>query len=90
MKERQLGMRFMGSFKSPYYDETWCQIDMFFLTPSCRGNGIGKQMFDLVEETAKNNGCKRLITSYNLKESLEMFYEKLGFNATHVAVAKEI
>jgi hypothetical protein len=25
-----------------------------------------------------------------LKESLEMFYEKLGFNATHVAVAKEI
>jgi predicted enzyme involved in methoxymalonyl-ACP biosynthesis len=47
-------------------------------------------MFDLVEETAKNNGCKRLITSYNLKEPLEMFYEKLGFNATHVAVAKEI
>jgi hypothetical protein len=25
-----------------------------------------------------------------LKESLEVFYEKLGFNATHVAVAKEI
>ena len=87
---KTIGYAFYGFFKSPYYDETWCQIDMFFLTPSCRGNGIGKQMFDLVEETAKNNGCKRLITSYNLKESLEMFYEKLGFNATHVAVAKEI
>jgi hypothetical protein len=47
-------------------------------------------MFELVEQTAKDNGCKRLISSYNLKESLEVFYEKLGFNATHVAVAKEI
>jgi GNAT superfamily N-acetyltransferase len=63
---------------------------MFFLSSLHRGNGIGKRMFELVEQTAKDNGCKRLISSYNLKESLEMFYEKLGFNATHVAVAKEI
>jgi hypothetical protein len=47
-------------------------------------------MFDLVEKIAKENGCKRLIASYNLKESLEVFYTKFGFNATHVAVAKEI
>ena len=32
-------------------------------------------MFDLVEETAKNNGCKRLITSYNLKEYKEVIQE---------------
>ena len=87
---KTVGYAFYGFFKSPYHDEMWCQIDMFFLTPSHRGNGIGKKMFELVEQIAKNNGCKRLITSYNLKESLEMFYEKLGFNATHVAVAKEI
>lgn len=85
-----VGYVFYGFFKSPYYDEAWCQIDMFFLTPLHRGKGIGKEMFRLVEQIAKENGCQRLITSYNLKESLEEFYDKLGFNATHVAVAKEI
>jgi GNAT superfamily N-acetyltransferase len=89
-ERKTVGYAFYGFFKSPYHNETWCQVDMFFLTSSHRGRGIGKEMFRLVEQMAKINGCKRLITSYNLKESLEMFYEKLGFNATHVAVAKEI
>jgi GNAT superfamily N-acetyltransferase len=88
--EKTIGYVFYGLFQSPYHNEIWCQIDMFFLSSSHRGNGIGKRMFELVEQTAKDNGCKRLISSYNLKESLEVFYEKLGFNATHVAVAKEI
>ena len=88
--ERTVGYVFYVFFKSPYHNETWCQVDMFFLKPSHRGKGIGKDMFRLVEQMAKINGCKKLITSYNLKESLEMFYDKLCFNATHVAVAKEI
>ena len=88
--EKTVGYVFYVFFKSPYHNETWCQVDMFFLKPSHRGKGLGKDMFKLVEQMAKINGCKKLITSYNLKESLEMFYEKLGFNATHVAVAKEI
>jgi GNAT superfamily N-acetyltransferase len=88
--EKTVGYVFYVFFKSPYQNETWCQVDMFFLKPTHRGKGIGKEMFRLVEQMAKINGCKKLITSYNLKESLEMFYEKLGFNATHVAVAKDI
>jgi len=88
--EKTVGYVFYGFFKSPYHNETWCQVDMFFLKPTHRGKGIGKEMFRLVEQMAKINGCKKLITSYNLKESLEMFYDKLGFNATHVAVAKDI
>jgi GNAT superfamily N-acetyltransferase len=88
--EKTVGYVFYGFYKSPYHNETWCQVDMFFLKPTYRGKGIGKEMFRLVEQMAKINGCKKLITSYNLKESLEMFYRKLGFNATHVAVAKEI
>ena len=89
-EEKAVGYVFYMFYRSPYHDEMWCQVDMFFLLPSHRGNGTGRKMFELVEKVAKSNGCKKLITSYNLKESLEMFYEKLGFNATHVAVAKEI
>jgi len=89
-EEKTVGYAFYLFYKSPYYDETCCQIDMFFLKPEYRGQGIGMKMFKLVEQLAKNNNCKSLVASYNLKESLDMFYKKLGFNATHVAVAKEI
>jgi GNAT superfamily N-acetyltransferase len=87
---KTVGYAFYMFFKSPYYAEQCCLIDMFFLKMKYRKQGLGAKMFNLVEQIAKNNDCKSLISSYNLKEPLEMFYEKLGFNATHVAMAKEI
>ena len=53
--ERTVGYVFYVFFKSPYHNETWCQVDMFFLKPSHRGKGIGKDMFRLVEQMAKIN-----------------------------------
>lgn len=77
-------------FKSFYYDEICCQVDMFYLKPEYRKQGIGKKMFTLVEEDAKQRGATQLISSFNLKQPLEGFYQKMGFETTHVAVAKEI
>ena len=77
-------------FKSFYYDEICCQVDMFYLKPEYRKQGIGKKMFTLVEEDAKQQGATKLISSFNLKQPLEGFYQKMGFETTHVAVAKEI
>jgi uncharacterized protein (UPF0147 family) len=50
-----------------------------------KGRELTKKHDDLFNEIIKDDRIPD-----NLKESLEMFYEKLGFNATHVAVAKEI
>jgi GNAT superfamily N-acetyltransferase len=77
-------------YKSFYYDEICCQVDMFYLKPEYRKQGIGKKMFTLVEEDAKQRGATQLISSFNLKQPLEGFYQKMGFETTHVAVAKEI
>ena len=77
-------------YKSFYYDEICCQVDMFYLKPEYRKQGIGKKMFTLVEEDAKQRGASKLISSFNLKQPLEGFYQKMGFETTHVAVAKEI
>ena len=77
-------------YKSFYYDEICCQVDMFYLKPEYRKQGIGKKMFTLVEEDAKQRGASQLISSFNLKQPLEGFYQKMGFETTHVAVAKEI
>jgi GNAT superfamily N-acetyltransferase len=63
---------------------------MFYLKPEYRKQGIGKKMFTLVEEDAKQRGAFQLISSFNLKQPLEGFYQKMGFETTHVAVAKEI
>ena len=77
-------------FKSLYYENIWCQIDMFYLKPEFRGKGIGKEMFNLVEQEAKKQGASRIISSFNLQQPLEQFYKNLGYTQTHVAVAKEI
>jgi GNAT superfamily N-acetyltransferase len=75
---------------SPFYDEKWCSIGMYFLQREHRGRGLGTKMFLLLEQTAKEAGCSRIVSSYNLKQPLENFYANLGFSATHVAIAKEI
>jgi len=43
--EKTIGYAFYLFYKSPYYDETCCQVDMFFLKPEYRGQGIGMKMF---------------------------------------------
>lgn len=75
---------------SPFYDERWCHIGMYYLQRSCRSAGVGTKMFEFLEDVAKNAGCTCIHGSYNLKQPLESFYGKLGFTTTHHAVAKEI
>ena len=84
------GYVFFGIYPSPYYDELWGQIDMFYLSPEYRNKGIGKQMFIMVEQFLKEAGCKNIIASYNLKLPLESFYSSLGYMPTHSVMAKEI
>lgn len=77
-------------YKTPYHDELWCQTDMFYLQPAFRKQGIGKRMFQFLENEAKKQGACKMVSSFNLKQPLEGFYSNLGFTQTHVAVAKEI
>lgn len=88
--EKVVGYLFFVIFSSPYYDEKWCQADMFYLKRSHRGNGVGKQMFTLMAEIAKKFGCSKVLSSSNLKGPLDGFYENLGYTATHCLFAKEI
>ena len=85
-----IGYVFYFVVPSPCYNEIWCNVDMFFLKKQFRKNGVGKKMFALLEQQAKEHGCKRILSSFNLKGPLEDFYGKLGFKPTHVAVSKEI
>lgn len=85
-----VGYLFFGVFDSPYYDEKWCQVDMYYLCTKHRGRGVGKQMFNLVEKIAKEQGCSKIMSSSNRKQPLDSFYQARGYKATHTVVAKEI
>lgn len=89
-KDKLIGYVFYVVFLSPYHDEIWSQVDMFYLQPKYRKQGIGKQMFSMVEEDVKSQGASKLISSFNLKQPLEGFYHSMGFKSTHIAVAKEL
>jgi GNAT superfamily N-acetyltransferase len=85
-----VGYLFFAVFNSPYHNERWCQTDMYYLSTKHRKQGVGKQMFDLLEETAKSQGCSKIMSSHNVKQSLDSFYKARGYVATHFVVAKEI
>ena len=89
-KNRTVGYVLYLCFNSPYYDEIWCQVDMFYLKPEYRGQGTGKQLFKMMEEEAKKQGASKIMSSFNLKQPLNGFYKNMGYKETHVAVAKEI
>jgi len=84
------GYVLFGTYPSPYYNEQWGQIDMFFLIPEYRNKGVGKQMFRLVEQTLKQQGCKNIVASFNLKLPLDSFYSNMGYSQTHTVMGKEI
>ena len=84
------GYLFFAKFNSPYHNEKWCQIDMYYLSTEHRKQGIGKKMFNLLEETAKLQGCSKIMSSYNLKQPLDGFYQDRGYTPTHTVVAKEL
>jgi GNAT superfamily N-acetyltransferase len=85
-----VGYLFFATFNSPYHSDKWCQVDMYYLCDKHRKQGIGKQMFNLVEKTAKEQGCSKIMSSYNLKQPLDGFYQSIGYLPTHTVVAKEL
>lgn len=43
--------------------ERYCYLEDLFILPESRKNGIGQKMAEFVQILAKNEGCKKIITS---------------------------
>jgi len=53
-------------------------IELLWLSESCRGKGVGKELIESAENFAKENGCEKVFvetTSWQAKP----FYEKVGY-----------
>lgn len=62
------------------YPHPVSQLDELFVLAEYRRHGLGKQLVEKVEQTAKENGCSLMYieSGYDRKEA-HVFYEKVGY-----------
>lgn len=64
---------------------TRCQIEAVRVAPPRRGDGLGAEMIAWAIEAARARGCGMVqLTSNVARRAAHRFYERLGFQASHV------
>ena len=66
-------------------------IDDFCVDLGVRGQNIGSQLYQFIEEEAKKNGCSSVtLNVWNFNRRAMRFYEKLGFSTLKTVMEKKI
>jgi diamine N-acetyltransferase len=58
------------------------KIHKIYVLPETQGTGVGKLLFNLVVEKAKESNQKAVFLNVNKYNKAKQFYEKLGFKIT--------
>ena len=67
----------------------YCQVEAVRTASDRRGEGIGAALMAHVEDAARARGAARLqLTSNRRRTRAHAFYERLGYEATHVGMKK--
>lgn len=63
------------------------QIESVRIASTCRGQGLGEKMLEWAISTCREKGCRlvQLHTDVSRKDAIR-FYEKLGFQPSHVGM----
>lgn len=56
-----------------------CHEDIFYVSPSERGQNVGWNLFKKVEELCKQRGVQRLFVGSKLHKDASFLFEKLGY-----------
>ena len=63
------------------------QLEAVRVDASARRRGIGEEMVRWAIEEARRRGCSRIeLTSHESRKDAHRFYERLGFEASHVGM----
>ena len=67
----------------------YCQVEAVRTAPDLRGRGIGAQLMSVIEDEARRRGAARIqLTSNQRRADAHRFYERLGYEPTHVGMKK--
>lgn len=58
-------------------------LDMMHISAECRGQGLGRKLFELGKKEAKNKGAKALYISACSSEETIAFYKEMGATITN-------
>lgn len=62
-----------------------CQIEAVRTASDQRGQGVGRGLIEYIIEQARHRGCARVqLTSNQQRRRARRFYQRLGFEASHV------
>jgi N-acetylglutamate synthase-like GNAT family acetyltransferase len=74
-----------------YGNRPFAVLENVIVHPSCRGLGIGKQLFKYIELRCKAAGCRELLLMSNVRRTeAHQFFEKMGFSAVAKGFKKYI
>jgi GNAT superfamily N-acetyltransferase len=85
-----VGYLFMYILPQPYDPDLMGVVDLYYLDPAYRSEGVGRRMFQLAEDMARVKGAKKMTASYNLKHPHPEFFKGMGYERTHAVLAKGI
>jgi GNAT superfamily N-acetyltransferase len=67
----------------------YCQVEAVRTASAMRGRGIGAQLMSVIEDEARRRGAARIqLTSNQRRADAHRFYERLGYEPTHVGMKK--
>ena len=67
----------------------YCQVEAVRTASDLRGRGIGAQLMSVIEDEARRRGAARIqLTSNQRRADAHRFYERLGYEPTHVGMKK--
>lgn len=67
----------------------YCQVEAVRTQAALRGEGIGRRLMAHVEDEARRRGAARIqLTSNRVRTDAHRFYERLGYEASHVGMKK--
>ena len=74
-----------------YQGGTRAQVESVRVVQRLRGQGIGADMMGWAIERARQRGCHLMqLTSHASRKDAHRFYERLGFNLSHVGMKIEL
>jgi GNAT superfamily N-acetyltransferase len=67
----------------------YCQVESVRTASGARGRGIGARLMVTIEKEARRRGTTRIqLTSDRRRDDAHRFYERLGYEASHVGMKK--
>ncbi len=78
--DKKVGVANVFFLENPNRGKRWALLEDVMVEPNYRGQGIGNTLVKEIIQTAKDEGCYKIIAASRFsRENVHRWYEKMGF-----------